>query len=121
MKHTSSKYALMAYSKGVWQLKKESKSFKDVIRRHMEGIMGRSQHMQRYGSVDSSGQQCMKTQEKLFGDVARVKDMVISIQGMPCHSSAISRLSSLMSGGLTTWGYLMRHVVPIFTTYDEHR
>jgi len=53
--------------------------------------MGCFEHMPRYGSVDSSGQQCMKTQENLFRDVARVKDMVISIQGMPCHSSVISR------------------------------
>ena len=53
--------------------------------------MGRSEHTPRYGSVDSSGQQCVKTQENLFGDVACAKDLVISIQGMPCHSSAISR------------------------------
>ena len=39
--------------------------------------MGHSEHMQRYGSVDSFGQQCMKTQENLFRDVARAKDMVI--------------------------------------------
>jgi len=39
----------------------------------MEGIMGHFEHMQRYGSVDSSGQQCMKTQENLFRDVAHVK------------------------------------------------
>ena len=91
MNHTSSEYALMAYSKGVCHLNKESKSLKDVIHHHMEVIMGRSEHMQRYDSVDSSGQQCMKTQENLFGDVAHAKDMVISIQGMPCHSLAISR------------------------------
>jgi len=68
----------------------------------MDGIMGLSKHMQRYGSVDSSGQQCIKTQESLLGDVARANDMVILIQGMPCHSSTISRLSSLMSRGLIT-------------------
>jgi len=53
--------------------------------------MGHSERMTRSGSVDSSSQQCMKTQEKLFGDVAHVKDMVISIQGIPCRSSTISR------------------------------
>jgi len=53
----------------------------------MEVIMGRFEQAPRYGSVDSSGQQCMKTQENLFRDVARVKDMVISIQGIPCRSS----------------------------------
>ena len=105
MNHTSSEYALMAYSERVCQLKKESKSLKDVIHYHMEVIMGRSEHTPRYESVDSSGQQCIKTHENLFGDVARVKDMVISIQGMPCHSSVISRYSSLMSGGLITWGH----------------
>jgi len=55
------------------------------------GHYGRSKHTPIYGSVDSSGQQCMKTQENLFRDVACVKDMAISIQGMPCHSSAIFR------------------------------
>jgi len=53
--------------------------------------MGRFEHKPRYGSMDSSSRQCMKTQENLFGDVARAKDIVISIQGMPCHSSAIPR------------------------------
>ena len=70
--------------------------------------MGHSEHMQRYDSVDSSGQQCMKTQENLSRGVAHVKDMVISIQEMPCHSSIIFRLSSLMSGGLITWGHFRR-------------
>jgi len=108
MNHTSSEYALMAYSEGVCQLKKESKSLKDAIHHHMEVTMGHFKHKPRYGSVDSFSQQCKKTQENLFGDVAHVKDMVISIQGMPCHSSAISKLSSLMSGGLTTWGHFRR-------------
>ena len=108
MNHTSSEYALMAFSEGVCQLKKESKSLKYVIHHHIEGIMGHSEHMHKYGSVDSSSQQCMKTQENLFGDVAHVRDMVISIKGMTCHSSVISRLSSLMSRGLTTWGHF-RH------------
>ena len=61
--------------------------------------MGRSEHIPRYGSVDSSSQQCMRTQEYLFEDV------VISIQGISCHSSAISTLNSLISGGLTTRGH----------------
>jgi len=65
---------------------------------HMEGIVGHSEHMQRYGSVDSSGQQCMKTQENLFRGVAHPKDMAMSIQEVPYHSSIIFRLSSLMSG-----------------------
>jgi len=91
MNHTTSEYALMAYSEDVCQLKKESKSLKDVIHHHMEVILGRFEHMPRYGSVDSSSPQCMKTQKNSVGDVAHVKDMVISIQGMPYHSSAISR------------------------------
>jgi len=91
MNHTSSEYALMAYLEDVYQLMKESKSLKDLIHHHMEVIMECFEHTPRYGSVDSSSQQCMKTQNNSFGDVARVKDMVISIQGMSCHSSAISR------------------------------
>jgi len=70
--------------------------------------MGHSKQMQRYGSVDSFGQQCMKTQENLCKDVAHAKDMVISIKGMPCHSSTIYRFSSLMFRGLITCGHV-RH------------
>jgi len=46
----------MAYSEGVCQLKKESKSLKDVIHHHVEVIMGCPEHTPKYGSVDSSGQ-----------------------------------------------------------------
>jgi len=63
MNHTSSEYALMAYAEDVCQLKKESKSLKDVIHHHMEVIIGHSEHTPKYGNVDSFGKQCMKTQE----------------------------------------------------------
>jgi hypothetical protein len=82
MNHTSSEYALMAYSEDVCQLKKEYKSLKDVIHHHMEVIMGHFEHTPRYGSVDFSSQQCMKTQKNSVGDVACVKGRVIPIQGM---------------------------------------
>jgi hypothetical protein len=54
--HTSSEYALMAYSGDVYLQKKEYRLSKDVIRHHMEDIMGHSAHMQRFDNVDSFGQ-----------------------------------------------------------------
>jgi hypothetical protein len=64
--------------------------------------MGHSTYMRRFGSVDSFGQQCMKTQRISFEDVDHVRGTAISIQEMPCHSPTIFRLNSLMSGELIT-------------------
>ena len=75
----------MAYSEGVCQLKKESKSLKDVIHHHMVVITGRSEHTQRSGSVDSSSQQCMKIQDNLFRDVARSKTWPYQFKG--CYAT----------------------------------
>jgi hypothetical protein len=44
-----------------YQLKKESKSLNVVTYHPMEDTMGHSEHMQRFGRVDSFGQPCMKT------------------------------------------------------------
>jgi hypothetical protein len=91
MNHTFSGYALMVYSEGVFQLKKESKSLKDDTHHHMEGTMGYSVHMQRFSNVDFSSLQCTRIQKILFEDVVHVRNTTILIQGMPCHSSTISR------------------------------
>jgi hypothetical protein len=45
MNHTFSGYALMVYSEGVFQLKKESKSLKDATHHHREVTMWYSVHM----------------------------------------------------------------------------
>jgi hypothetical protein len=67
--------------------------------------MGHSAHMQRFGSVDSFGQQCMKTQENSSKDVDHVRGTAISIQEMSCHSSTTFRSNSLMSGESNTWDH----------------
>jgi hypothetical protein len=103
MNHTFSEFAQMAYSRDVYLLRKESKLLRDVIHHHMEDIMGHSAHMQRSGSVNSFGRQCMKTQEILSKGVDHVRGMAISIQEMPCHSLTTFRSSSLMSRRLITW------------------
>jgi hypothetical protein len=105
MNHTFFEFAQMAYLGDVYLLKKESKLLKDVIYHHMEDIMGHSAHMQRSGSVDSFGQQCMNTQEILSEGVDHVRGTAISIQEIPCHSPTTFRSSSLMSGGLITWDH----------------
>jgi hypothetical protein len=46
MSRTSSKYAQMGCSEGVYQWKKDSKSLNDVTYHHMEDIMEHSEHMQ---------------------------------------------------------------------------
>jgi hypothetical protein len=54
----------------------------------MEDIMGHSAHMQRFGSVDSFGQQCTKTRENSSKDVDHVigterNDNINSKDAMP--------------------------------------
>jgi hypothetical protein len=75
MNHTSSESALMVYSEGVYQRKKESRSLKDVIHHHMEDTMGHSALMQKSGNVDFSSQPCMKTQNISSRDVEHVRGM----------------------------------------------
>jgi hypothetical protein len=67
--------------------------------------MEHSAHMTKFGSVDSFGQQCMKTQENSSEDVDHVRGTATSIQEMPCHSPTTFRLNSLMSGELTIWDH----------------
>jgi hypothetical protein len=105
MNRTFSKYALTAYSGDVYLLKKEYRLLKDVTHHHMEGIMGHFAHMLKFGSVDSFGQQCMKTQENSSEDVDLLRGTTILIQEMPCHSPTTFRLNSLMSGELITWDH----------------
>jgi hypothetical protein len=85
MNHTSSESIQMDCSGDVYQLKKESRLLNDVIHHHMEDITEHSAHIQRFGSVDSFGQQYMKTQETLSDGVDRVRGTVIPIQEMLCH------------------------------------
>jgi hypothetical protein len=59
--HTSSKCAQTGCSEDVYQLKKESKSLNVVTHHPMEDTTRHSEHMQRFGRVDSFGQPCMKT------------------------------------------------------------
>ena len=105
MHHTSSEFALMAYSEGVYQQKKASKSSNDATHHHMDGIMVHCALILRSARVDSFGQPCMKIRKILSRDVERVRGMGILIQEMPCHSPTTSRSSSSMSGELTTWDH----------------
>jgi hypothetical protein len=52
MNCTFSESVVTDYSGGVYQLKKESKSLKDVTHHHMEDTIGHSVHMQRSSKVD---------------------------------------------------------------------
>jgi hypothetical protein len=70
--------------------------------------MEHSAHMPKIDSVDSFGQQCMKTQENSSKDVDHVRGMATSIQKTSCHSPTTFRLNSLMSEELTTWDHF-RH------------
>jgi hypothetical protein len=67
--------------------------------------MDHSTHMPKFGSVDSFGQQCMKTQEKSSEDVDLVRGTAILIQEMSCHSPTTFKLNSLMSRELITWDH----------------
>jgi predicted ATP-binding protein involved in virulence len=75
MNHTSFESALMVYSEGVYQQKKESRSLKDVIDHHMEDIVEHSTLMQKSSNVDFSGQPCMKRQKISSRDVEHVRGM----------------------------------------------
>jgi hypothetical protein len=75
MTRTSSEFVMMVYSGGVYQLKKESRSLKDVIHHHMENIMGHSVVMQKFSNVVFYSQLCMKTQKISSGDVEHVRGM----------------------------------------------
>jgi hypothetical protein len=88
----------------VYQWKKDSRSLNAVTHHHMEDIMEHSEHMQKSGKVDSSGQPCTKIQRTLSGGVDHVRGTVISTSEMPCHSPTTFRLSSLMSRESITWG-----------------
>jgi len=85
MIRTYSKYVQMEYSGDVYQLKKESKSLRDVIHHPMEDTMEHSVLIRRSDKVDFSSQPCMKTQKNSSGDVKHGRDMSISILEMPCH------------------------------------
>ena len=84
MNRTSSEFALMAYSEGVYRWKKESGSPSDATHHHMEDIMVHSALIQRSGKVDSFDQPCMKIRRTL------PRGTGISIQEMPCHSPTTS-------------------------------
>ena len=105
MIHICLEYALKDYSEDVCQLKKESKSLNAVTLHHMEDIMGHSEHMQRYGRVDFSGQPCIKTRKTSSEGVDHVRGTATSTPEMPCHSLTTFRLSSLMSGELIIWDH----------------
>ena len=95
----------MACSRDVYPQKRESRLSKDVTHHHMEGIMGHSSLMQKFGRVDFFGQPCMKKRKTSFEDVVHAKDMVISIQETPYHLPTIFKLSFLMSRVLITWDH----------------
>jgi hypothetical protein len=69
----------------VYQLKKESKSLKDVIHDPTEDTMEHYVHIKRSSKVDFSSQPCIKTQKNSSEDVDHVRNMGTSIQEMPCH------------------------------------
>jgi hypothetical protein len=67
--------------------------------------MGHSEHMQRFGRVDSFDQPYMKTQSTLSEDADRVKSMATSIQEMSRRSLTTSRSSCLIPRVLITWDH----------------
>jgi hypothetical protein len=85
MIRTSSEFVQMGYSEDVYQLKKESKSLKDVIHHPMEDIMEHFVHIRRSSNVDFFGQPCMKTQKNSSGNAEHVRNMATSIPEMPYH------------------------------------
>jgi hypothetical protein len=64
-----------------------------------------SDHMQRFGRMDSFGQPCMKTRRTLSKDVDHVRSMATSIQEMPCRSLTTSKSRCLIAGVLITWDH----------------
>jgi hypothetical protein len=79
MSHTSSESAQMDFSKGVYQLKKESRLLKDATHHHMEVIMGHSILMQKSRKVDFSSQLCMKTRRISSEGVGHIRGTRTSI------------------------------------------
>ena len=73
MSHTSSEYALMAYTGDVWPPRKDGRSSIDVIHHNMEVIMEHSVHIRRSACVDSTGLQYMKTRSNISEDVGHAK------------------------------------------------
>jgi hypothetical protein len=67
----------MACSEDVYRQRKAFKSLKDATYHHIEGIMGYSALMQKFGRVDFIGQPCMKTQKISSGDVEHVRSIEI--------------------------------------------
>jgi hypothetical protein len=90
MNRTSTESAPMDFSGGVFQLRKQLISLKDVTHHHMEDIMRHSALMLRSNKVDSSGQPCAKTPKNLYGGASCVRNMGISMQETPCHSQQTS-------------------------------
>ena len=84
MNRTSSEFALMACSEGVYRWKKASRSSSNATHHHMEDIMGHSALIQRSGKVDSFGQPCMKTRGTSSRGVDRVKGTVLTV--VKCQS-----------------------------------
>jgi len=82
-------YAQMGCLEDVYQWRRASRSFKNVITHHMEVIMGYSVLIQKFGRVVSSGQPCTKTPKISSEDVGHVRGMEISILEMLCHSPTI--------------------------------
>jgi hypothetical protein len=73
----------------------------NIVTHHpMEDTTGHSEHMQRFGRVDSFSQPCMKIRRNLSEDVDCVRSMATLIQEMPCHSLTTSRSSCLIVGVL---------------------
>jgi len=61
MNGTSTEFALMDYSGGVFRPRKQPGSLKDATHHRMDDIMGLFALMLRSGKVDFSSQSCMKT------------------------------------------------------------
>ena len=76
MNRTSSEFAPMDCSEGVFRLRTQPRSSRDSTHHRMEDIMGHSALILRFGKVDSSGQPCMKTRRTSSEDVERVRGMV---------------------------------------------
>jgi hypothetical protein len=85
MIRTSLEFVQMGYLEDVYQLKKESKSLKDVIHHPMEDIMEHFVYIQRSGRAYFSGQPCMKTLTNSSRDAEHVRNMATSILEMSCH------------------------------------
>ena len=74
MNRTSFESALMDYSGGVFRLRKQLRSSRDVTLHHMEDIMGHSALIQKSSKVDSIGQPCMTILETSYGGVLLVRN-----------------------------------------------